>query len=102
MAHQMSSVTRDRIEYCLQLIFDDKGGVRITRKQGQLDANERAMSLTVTLPTSIFKRPAITATIEIADEAYALEPIDISVARTALRDAFGCDINLTVNTEEPS
>ncbi len=100
MSARASVIRSDTIEYGLQLVFDDQGGARTTRTAGKLAANERAMSITVTLPKSIFKRTSLTATIKVEDNDFSIPPIDISAIQSSLRDAFGADVVLTVNTQE--
>lgn len=100
MAPRMSQVRHDCIEYCLQLVFDRTGGVRMTRTPGQLDPDERAMALTVKLPTSVFKRASFVARIEVAENEISIPPISVEALGGALRDQFGADVLLTVQQQE--
>lgn len=93
-------IMRDKIEYAMILIFDDKGGARMTRVPGKLAANERAMDLSVTLPTSMFKRPSLKASIEVQPGEISIPPIDLAALSSTLRDAFGADVLLTVHSQE--
>jgi hypothetical protein len=100
MGSQASIVSRDRIEYGLWLIFDDKGGVRMARLRPSIERDERAVALSVTLPTSIFKTPELRVSLTIPDGATSIPPIDISATTEALRNVIGCDIDVRV--VEPS
>ena len=91
-----STVYKDRIVYPLWLIFDDRGNVRATRSRSGLNRNERAVSLTVTLPTSLFKLPELRASIIVPDGGTEFPPIDINAAADALRAVVGCDIDMRV------
>lgn len=101
MSARMSSVSRDHIVYCLQLVLDRDGGVRMTRTAGKLKPTERAMALTVQLPTAIFKTPSLTATINV-DDAHnlTLPPIDVAAVQEALRGAVGAEVLITVQSQE--
>lgn len=95
-----SFIGRDMIQYTMQLVFDDAGGARMTRLAGKLAENERAMQLTVELPKSIFKRPALTAAIKVEPHEVSIPPVDLTAVQDALRDAFGAEVLLTIQTQE--
>ena len=95
-----STIYLDRIEYTMQLIFDDKGGARMTRIQGKLASNERALDLTVTLPITMFKRPSLTASIKVDPSQIEVPPIDMTTLGNALRDQFGADVLITIDRQE--
>lgn len=96
MGSKASIVRHDHIEYSLWLIFDDKGGVRLSRLRAGLNRNERAVALTVKLPTSIFKVPELKVTLTVPAGANDIPPINIEAATEALRAAVGCDIDVKV------
>lgn len=97
MSPRYSTVRRDTIEYAFWLIFDDAGGLRMSRGEPSLSRGERAMAVTATLPRSLFAIPTLKATIGI-DEAVPSEfKIDVDAAGAALRHVVGVDIDLRVN-----
>lgn len=100
MSQKHSIVRADHVDYSMVLVFDDKGGARMTRSQGKMSPNERALALTVRLPTSIFKRPALRASIEVAAGEISIPPIDIAATQEALHDAFGADVLITIDQQE--
>lgn len=100
MSARASTIHRDSIDYSLQLVFDNAGGVRLTRMQGKLAANERALQLSVKLPTAVFSRPNFVARIEVPAHEISIPPVDITALSSALRDQFGADILLTVQQQE--
>lgn len=101
MRKRYSRVGVTDIEYCFTLVFDDAGGVRLTRGRASLCRNERAMALTATLPLSLFRTPELRGCIRIDDPTgYAQPTIDIAAAQTALRAALGVDIDLTIREAE--
>lgn len=97
MANRHSSIRRDEIEYALHLVFDDKGGCRMTRGPSTLAKNERSVSLTVTLPTVLFRTPSLSAKLTIDAPEMPLPVIDVHAAQEALRGVLGGDVVVTVN-----
>lgn len=89
----------DTLEYGLWLIFDSEGGARMTRGVPSVDRNERAVSLTVTLPKALFRTPSLSARLTIDAPDQPLPSIDVRAAQEALRTALGVDIDLRVNEE---
>lgn len=80
----------------LWLIFDSGGGVRMTRLQPGLAADERAMQLEVKLPIALFRTPQLKASIEIEHQEPTVPPIDLTAATDALKTALGCDVEVRV------
>lgn len=96
MSRRFSSIRRDEIEYSYWLVFDDEGGVRLSRGQPSLSPCERGMSLSTTLPRSLFATPQLRATINITDQGAPAMEIDVNAAGTALAAALGCEVVMTV------
>lgn len=100
MGANPSIIRRNEIEYPMVLIFDADGGVRLTRAEGKLKPNERTMHLAVTLPRSIFKRPTLKAEVKVDPIDISIPPVKVDAIQDALRDAFGADVLLTIQTQE--
>jgi hypothetical protein len=98
MVARTSSIRSDRIDYSLWLVFDEIGGVRMTRRQPSLERHERGMALTLTVPRSVFKTPQFRASIKVEDSGPGAA-IDIVVAEAALKRALGIDIDLRPVTD---
>lgn len=87
----------DHWEYSLWLVFDDSGGVRMSRGEPALSRNERAVALTAKLPLSLWKTPQLQATLTVAsDPAGATVQLDVRAVEQALRSAIGCDVDIVV------
>lgn len=96
-----SSVTASSIGYSMWLIFDPIGNARMSRGETALKANERAMQITVALPTSLFKTPSLSGSIVITDD-QARDKIIAAVEHDAakvLRDNLGLNLNLKVEAK---
>ncbi len=98
MSKRFSSVTRDRIEYSFWLIFDDVGGMRLSRGEPSCGRAERAMQVTATLPKALFATPRLSATIAVGGEVPETT-IDIAAASEALRGALGVDIDMVIRDD---
>jgi hypothetical protein len=96
MSKRFSYRTSDKLVTEFSLAFTADGDVRLTRGAPSLDANEREMRMAVTLPLSIFRRPMLSATIDIADTPVEQPQIDVQAAREALRDAIGADVAIHI------
>ena len=73
----------DAMQYSFWLVFGVDGSMRCSRTQPGTDRNERAMSVTATLPMALFATPELKATIEVASPgAAAAFNIDIEAAAT--------------------
>lgn len=94
---RFSSVRRDHVEFAFWLVFAEDGSVRLTRGEPSLARNERAMSLSATLPRSLWRTPALRASITMPEGAAPDRiNIDIEAASEALKSVLGVDIDLTV------
>ncbi len=91
---------QDHWEVAFWLAFDITGGVRLTRSQPSLDRDERGMSVTVKVPHALFSTPQLRATIAIDAPTAPAMVIDATAAAEALRQAIGCDIDLTIHHPE--
>lgn len=78
--HRYSNVYHDRVEYSFWLTFDERGGVTLTRGEPSLNAGERAMRCSTTLPRSLFRLTALQANIEVAEGAPQAVNLDIKAA----------------------
>lgn len=91
----------DRMEYSFWLVFGVDGSMRFSRTKPGTSRDERAMSVTATLPMALFATPELKATIEVASPgAAAAFNIDVEAAASALRGVLGCDVDLKVNRKE--
>lgn len=98
MRKQYSVVRADTIECSLWLAFTASGDVRMSRGQPALGIGERAVSLTIMLPTALFKIPQLSARLTIdAPDPSTVPQIDVRAAEAALRSVVGCDVSITVN-----
>ena len=91
-----SIVRADHIEAALWLIVDSKGGVRMTRGHPDLGRDERAVALTLKLPTALWKVPSLQATVTVDAPPVPAPVIDVQAASDALSSALGVDIDLIV------
>lgn len=91
------TIVKDGVaSYALWLVFEQSGGVRMTRGQPDCDRDERAVALTVKLPTALFRTPVLAATLTIDAAEVPAQQIDVEAAANALRGALGCDIDVVV------
>ena len=100
MASQHSFKRADQWELGFWLIFDNLGGVRITRGEPACARNERAMSMTVNVPHALFATPSLRATMTIEAPTPIIPPIDLTAAAEALKQSLGFDIDIQVNQIE--
>ncbi|MEW4466281.1 hypothetical protein AB1K62_00430 [Parasphingorhabdus sp. JC815] len=100
MSTSHSRITSTDILYSAWLVFDDKGGLRLTRGIPQIDRYERRIKLDATLPKSLFREPELKATIKVPPNDQSTMAIDIEAATTALQGALGCDIDLKIHDSE--
>jgi hypothetical protein len=96
MSKQFSIRRTDHWDISFWLIFDNLGGVRLTRGQPALGRNERSMSMSVKLPYALFKTPTLSASLTIDAPEPMVPAIDITAASEALSKALGVDIDLQV------
>lgn len=93
---QFSLQRADHWDISFWLIFDDRGGVRLTRGEPGTRRNERGMQMKVKLPHALFRVPSLRADIEITAPEPTVPPIDLTAAADALKAALGCDIDVRV------
>lgn len=89
-----SRVTAKEVNYSPWLVFEEAGSVRLTRSEPSLHRAERAMHLSMTLPRSLWAVPQLRATITVPDGASTIPPINIELAREAMKAAIGVDIDI--------
>jgi hypothetical protein len=98
MAARTSSISSTTIEFSYWLIFDDAGGVRMTRTEPSIDRRERAMKCSTKLPRSLWRTPTLTASIEVAappNGSHAVK-IDLGATADALRSVLGVDVDVRI------
>lgn len=72
---------------------------RVAKKSPRLAPNEVAVELNIKVPEALFSRPALRASVVVADSAVSAPVIDAAVVSNAeqvLRDQLGLDVQLTV------
>lgn len=100
MGNRHSSIRATEIEYTLNLVFDDKGGCRMTRGPGGLAMNERAVALTVSLPRALFRTPSLSAKLTIDAPDQPPPTIDLHAVEAAVRGVIGADVRISVEGNE--
>ncbi|MRX32781.1 hypothetical protein [Aminobacter sp. MDW-2] len=96
MSPRNSRVTATHVIYGFWLVFEEGGGVRLTRTEPALDRAERSMFLNATLPRSLWNTPTLRANIGVKHGPEGGFNIDLDVAADALRAALGVDVDLRV------
>lgn len=92
--------TGDTIKYPVWLVFDKSGDVRMTRRQPACAATERAMSLDINLPLSLFATPSLSAHITVADGGLEPVVIDLPAVADAVRGVVGVEVVVTRGPDE--
>ena len=85
------------------LTINSRGNGRLTKTQPNTDWNEVSMALNVDIPDAIFKRPRLSAEVQIPKEAAQPQEITASVIgdfETAIKTATGMDVRITLVNEE--
>lgn len=95
-----SRLTRDEIEYAFWLIFDEEGGMKFSRLEPTCRRGEHKMSMTATLPRSLWRTPPLRGAIKITDQGAPQIQIDIEAAQAALKSVTGLDIDIRVQGGE--
>ena len=90
--------TADALTYSVWLVFDWFGKVRVTKTEPDLNRNERAMYMKVTLPKALFTIPTLRASMTV-DNAGA-PVIDVKAVADAVKMATGMDIDVQVIPQE--
>jgi hypothetical protein len=83
-----SRITEKAVIYGFWLVFEEAGGIRLTRVEPNLDRAERAMYVQATLPRSLWR------TIDVSGDTANPVSIDLQVAHDALKAALGVDIEV--------
>lgn len=96
MSPRNSRVTNTHVEYGFWLVFEEAGGVRLTRTEPHLDRAERSMFIQANLPRSLWRTPTLRALIDVKPNPTGSYDANIEVAAEALRMALGVDIDLKV------
>jgi hypothetical protein len=96
MSRQFSVRRQDHWEVSLWLIFDNTGGVRMTRGEPDVSRNERAMAVAVNVPHALFRAPALRATMTIEAPEPIVPPIDLTAAASALKQSLGFDFDVRI------
>jgi len=98
MAPRYSRVTDKSVEYGFWLIFEEAGGVRLTRTEPNIDRAERSIFMQASLPRSLWRTPSLRGSLTIADTGQPSPLIDVNAASDALQAVLGIDIDLRVVT----
>lgn len=98
MTSRHSMLYGDTIEYSGWLIIDSQGGMKLSRPPPRLAAGERALSLVVKVPKTLFKTPSLKATITIPPDTSPPEISAETVAgiENALKIGTGMEFSVTV------
>jgi hypothetical protein len=97
---QFSINRGDHMDVSFWLVFDNTGGVRLTRGTPACDRNERGMAMQVKLPHALFKTPSLRATMTIEAPEPIVPPIDLTAAAEALKQTLGVDIDIQIRQPE--
>jgi hypothetical protein len=97
-----SFMTGDNMAYPFWLVFNRDGTMRLVRRPPTLDRHERGMSVSATLPMSLWDTPMLNATITLAEgEPVASFNLDVVAAAGALRSALGVDVHVVEAPRDP-
>lgn len=96
MSPRNSRVTPTQVIYSFWLVFEEAGGVRLTRIDPNLDRAERAMFISATLPRSLWGTPSLRAEIKVQPGQGIEQTINLNLAADALKGALGVDIDMRV------
>jgi hypothetical protein len=64
---------QNTITYEGNLIVDAKGGMRLTRAEGQLNPGERSVAVTLKVPRAVFRTPTLRAVITMPETSMPAE-----------------------------
>jgi hypothetical protein len=99
MAQKYSIKRADHWEIGFWLVFNADGSVRMTRSEPTCYGMERAMAMTAKIPHSLFRVPQLRGTIELNHDNAPPVEIDVSAAATALTEALGARVELTIEEQ---
>ena len=92
MSSPQSLLRHDEIEFSAWLVFDENGGLTLSRRRPQLTPRQRAAALKLTVPRTIFRTPELSVAIKVADPG----PFDLDAATTAVAEALARGTDLKV------
>ena len=98
----MGDSTAKFIELTRYLAIQPNGATKISTKAPRLGPNAISMLLTIRIPEAVFRKPALSARIEIPKEAGAPSTINaktIADATEAVRQATGLTLSIEVSPE---
>jgi hypothetical protein len=75
--------------------WPSRPSVRVTADEPNLNREERAINLRMTLPVALFETPSITATINVEAPAERVE-IDVPALAESVKQALGMDVEIAV------
>lgn len=90
----------DRIEYSGWLVLDSTGGMRLTRSEPKVGANERKVALRVEVPLSVFKTPELRAELSFNGAPQSLNVAEVEAAVADAVSGFGLTVHVSQQTEE--
>lgn len=96
MSPRASRITNTEVVYGFWLIFEEAGGVRLTRTEPSLDRAERAMYVQTSLPRSLWRVPQLRAEIAVAAGQNSDKTINLTLAADAMKSALGVDVDMKV------
>lgn len=70
---------------------------KLTKNEPYTGASSRAMQMKIILPTSLFKTPSLTATVNVSEEQAETFAIDATAVAEALQSAIGAEVSVIVN-----
>lgn len=100
MGPRNSTVSSTEVEMFFQLVFDERGNIRLTRTEGKLDKGERSMGVTLKAPRSLWRTAQLSARIEIADPGNPKAEIDVTAAAAAIRETLGDGVNIELTVAD--
>lgn len=76
------------------VVIDDNGGMKLTRAEPAVKANERKVALKVMVPKSIFQTPALAIDLEFKGDYPAIDKVEVSQAVQEAVKGFGLEVKI--------
>lgn len=92
-----SVIEQKRITYSGWLVVDELGAMRLSRAEPGLASGERAISVSLQVPRSLFRTPTLRATVVVPDGAAPalIEAETVAELERAVKAATGLELVLT-------
>lgn len=84
------------------LTVSKNGSVRVTKGATNLNWDEVSIAVELTLPDALFRKPQLSASIIVPNEAAVSKAIDATVAdnfKEAVRNVVGTDVKINIQVE---